>query len=44
MVQRSAYHRRGDMVMEPIISIDREIYRSFMLEKVVPAVKEKVPR
>ena len=30
--------------MEPILSIDREIYRSFILEKVLPAIKEKVPR
>jgi len=45
VVQRSsAYHKRGDVVMEPILSIDRDIYRSFILEKVLPAIKEKVPR
>ncbi|MCH90256.1 transposase [Trifolium medium] len=34
----------GTLVTKPIISVTREISRKFLIEKVVPAIKEKWPR
>jgi len=42
--QRSSmYHQRGDILIEPL-SVDRDVYREWMIGKVLPAVANRMPQ
>ena len=42
--QREGGPQRGSIVTEAITGVKRELYSKFLLEKVLPAIKEKMPR
>ena len=43
--QRSSVNRpRGTMITKPIPSIDTTVFRQFLIDKVIPAIREKWPR
>lgn len=45
LAKRTSVNRAaGTLVTKPISSVNREVSRKFLLEKVIPAIKEKWPR
>jgi len=45
LAKRTSVNRAaGTLITKPISSVNREVIRKFLLEKVIPAIKEKWPR
>jgi hypothetical protein len=42
--RRSINHPAGTLAVKPITSITRDVIRDFMINKVLPAIREKWPR
>jgi hypothetical protein len=42
--RRSVNRPAGTLVVKPITSITRDVIRDFMINKVLPAIREKWPR
>ena len=43
LATREGGHQRGDVITEAYTGIKRELYREFLIDKVLPAIKDKMP-